>query len=170
MLAGRVKLKTFLAGAAGGLLLLCAGIVAGGGALTDAVTGPPAPGPALSTLQPVEVEAPPAAGPAPAAPEASVVGDGLRDVDREAMSWRGKALKSDKGKDVSAKRPYKINVYQDSGNKTVNRLKIDLDRDDKWDEKWDFDGDELRRQVAPGDDEQYTQTFRWSGNGWVAAD
>lgn len=168
MLAGRVKLKTFLAGVAGGLLLLCAGIVAGGGAVTDALTGPPAPPP--TTLLPVAVEPPPAVAPAPAAPEAAVVGDGLRDADRDAMSWRGKALKSDKSKDVSAKRPYKINVYQDSGHKTVNRLKIDLDRDDKWDEKWDFDGEELRRQVAPADDEQYTQTFRWSGNGWVAAD
>ncbi|MBL8617591.1 MAG: hypothetical protein JNM72_18430 [Deltaproteobacteria bacterium] len=168
MLAGRVKLKTFLAGAAGGLLLLCAGVVAGGGALTLGLRGPPTPPP--TTLQPVAVEAQPAVAPLPAAPEAAVVGDGLRDVDRDAMSWRGKALKSDKGKDVSAKRPYKINVYQDSGNKTVNRLKIDLDRDDKWDEKWDFDGEELRRQVAPADDEQYTQTFRWSGNGWVAAD
>jgi hypothetical protein len=52
----------------------------------------------------------------------------------------------------------------------VNRLKVDLDRDEKWDEKWTFasDGgtDGVKRQVAPNDDEAYTEEYRLDGERW----
>ena len=101
-----------------------------------------------------------------------VLGHGLREVDREAFSWQGRTLRSEKVHDAtkSKKTPYKINVYRDPGHTTVTRLRIDLDRDDRWDEKWTFDGEAVRRLIAPQDDEHYTQTFTWAGNGWAAAD
>ena len=91
-----------------------------------------------------------------------------READRTVSSYVGKDLGSDKRKDVSAGKPYKINVYQDAGNPTANRAKLALDRDEKWDEKFTFDGTSVERQVAPADDENYTQAWRWDGSGWVA--
>ena len=60
-----------------------------------------------------------------------------------------------------------VNVYQDAGNSTANRVKIDLDRDDKWDEKIDFKPEGVIRQVAPNDDEKYTETYHLVDGAWV---
>ncbi len=110
--------------------------------------------------------------PAPVGGGRVVLGHGLREVDREAFSWQGRTLRSEKVHDATKSKdtPYKINVYRDPGHTTVTRLRIDLDRDDRWDEKWTFDGEAVRRLIAPADDEHYTQTFTWAGNGWAAAD
>jgi hypothetical protein len=83
------------------------------------------------------------------------------------MRYAGKSLGSDKIKDATKGRPYKVNLYQDAGKSTMNRAKVDLDRDDKWDEKWTFDGDAITRQVAPNDDDNYTETYMWDGNAWA---
>ncbi|MEC7987742.1 MAG: hypothetical protein VX278_21415 [Myxococcota bacterium] len=83
-----------------------------------------------------------------------------------AFSWQGRALSSKKKKDVSSGKPFKINVYQDAGKSTVNRLKIDLDRDDKWDEKWTFSGDKVSRKKSSNDDENYDLQQEWQGNTW----
>lgn len=133
--------------------------------------------------EPLEDEADPLHhGAAPEAPEEEeepepppgpvVLGNGLREVDRDAFSWQGRPIKAEKVHDATKKKgtPYKINVYRDPGHRTVTRLRIDLDRDDRWDEKWSFEGEAVRRMIAPHDDEHYTQTFTWSGNGWAAAD
>jgi hypothetical protein len=84
--------------------------------------------------------------------------------------YLGKPLGTSKRKDVSAGQSYKINVYQDEGFSLANRAKVDLDRDDKWDEKWTWDEGTLSRQLAPADDENYTVTEQWSGDSWQAAD
>lgn len=91
-----------------------------------------------------------------------------RDVDRVLFGWAGKDLGSKKKKDVTKGRPYKINLYQDDGKSSVNRAKVDLDRDDKWDEKWTFDGTSISRKVAPADDESYSERYVWNGEDWVA--
>lgn len=91
----------------------------------------------------------------------------LRDVDRELLSWAGKDLGRKKIKDARKGRGYKINLYQDAGKTSINRAKVDLDRDDKWDEKWTFDGTNVSRKVAPADDENYTRAYDWSGEAWV---
>ena len=62
---------------------------------------------------------------------------------------------------------WKVNLYQDAGKKSVNRLKIDLDGDGKWDEKWTIEDDQVKRQVAPADDERYTEEWRLRGDVWV---
>jgi hypothetical protein len=93
--------------------------------------------------------------------------DNLRDVDRELMSWVGKDLGSKKKKDARKGNAWKINLYQDDGNSTMNRAKVDLDRDDKWDEKWTFDGKNISRKVSPNDDEDYADEYDWDGSTWM---
>ena len=85
----------------------------------------------------------------------------------QAFSWQGKDIGGKKKKDVTKGQKCKINLYQDAGNSSVNRLKIDLDRDDKWDEKWTFKDDgSISRKVASKDDEQYDIEQAWSGSAW----
>ena len=108
-----------------------------------------------------------ATAPEPRPHEAAAVA-GLRDVDQALMKWRGTGLGSKKIKDAVKGKAWKINLYQDDGQATMNRAKLDLDRDDKWDEKWSFDGENISRKVSPNDDEDYSQEFDWNGSGWTA--
>jgi hypothetical protein len=167
-LAGRVRLKTFLLGV-GGLVVvgaLGAGALVSTGVIGAGVVVGAAAKNAKERQATQPVVAPvPAASPAPA--PAPAPAPSATDV---ALSYQGKNLLSPKLKDVSQGRPYKINVYQDEGHTSVNRLKIDLDRDDRWDEKWTFDGDGITRQVAPNDDEVYGEPQTWTGSGWSGGD
>ena len=103
----------------------------------------------------------------PPLPEGGVA---LRRFDGDALALAEQALSSEKVKDALPG-PVKVNLYQDAGYSQVNRLKLDLDRDDKWDEKWDFDRasspPRVTRQVAPADDEVYTETWGRAPGGWV---
>ncbi len=133
---------------------------------------------------------PVAAVPAPAAPASAAPGagaapsagattgaaapsdspDALRPMDREILARVAQGISGDKAKDAVRGRPWKVNLYQDAGQSRVNRLKIDLDRDDRWDEKWSFSTDGgkevVKRQVAPADDEAYTREFVLDGDRW----
>jgi hypothetical protein len=90
-----------------------------------------------------------------------------RPWDAEVLSWRTRSISSDKQKDVSKGKSYKINVYKDAGSSTVNRAKVDVNRNDKWEEKYTFDGEKVTLQRAPADDENYTETYHWNGSGWT---
>lgn len=151
MLAGKMKLTHFLGLAGLGVVAIIGGI---GWWWSNQPEPPPhsiAAGPATAA---------PAPAPAPSS-------DAGWDYQAEAMSWAGQDLGTDKRKDVSPGKAYKLNVYQDPGNDTVNRLKIDLDRDGKWDEKWTFEGrGGISRKVAPRDDEAYTVEQTWDGSAW----
>ena len=162
MLAGKMKLKHFMAIAG----VLAVGAMVGLYVSCDGSKETPSPERA-STPPPSRPAANPSPDPAPPSPP-TPAGDlpSERPVDVAAAKWRGRAIGSDKLKDVTKGEAYKINVYQDAGHATANRLKIDLDRDDKWDEKWTFDGERIKRQVAPNDDESYSQSFEWSGGAW----
>lgn len=99
------------------------------------------------------------AAPAPvAAPAASPAGEPLRAMDREILA-AAKGFSGGKGKDAVRGRSWKVNLYCDAGHATANRLKIDLNRDDKWDEKWTLKPDGVEREVAPADDERYTVKY-----------
>lgn len=168
MLAGTMRLNTFLVIVGIGL----GGAIAAGGIWW--VTRPPPPpepepvavAPEPPPPVPQEVAAP--AAPAPVAAEATPMPAGAREVDTVVLSYSGKAIGTDKLKDVTKGKPFKVNVYQDDGKPTANRAKVDLDRDDKWDEKFTFDGGTITREVAPADDEAYTEKYHWDGSGWVA--
>lgn len=91
----------------------------------------------------------------------------LSPAQTSAMNWHQKSLPGKKAKDVAKGQPFKLNVYQDKGHHTVNRLKMDLDRDGKWDEKWTFHEDgKISKKVAPNDDENYNKVMIWSGSQW----
>ena len=93
----------------------------------------------------------------------------LRPMDREILALAKQSIGGEKKKDALPGQPYKVNLYQDAGRSTPNRLKVDLDRDDKWDEKWTFEeGGRVVRQVAPADDERYTETWVRHGDNWLS--
>lgn len=161
MLAGRMKLTHFLAivigASAAGLWLLvrtCSHPTSG---KAPPALAAPAPAPA-TTPEPLPVAAPP---PATGAEMPA------RAWDAEVIQWSRKAISGDKQKDVTRGKPYKVNVYRDPGHATVDRAKVDTNRNDKWDEKYSFDGDTITLEIAPADDESYTQTYHWTGSAWL---
>ena len=160
MFAGRMKLKTFMAvfGGLGFVGLAVVGLTGGffGAKVLDAV----------SEVTEVTTEAP-ASAEAPVSVSASAPADSGRPWDGVLLGKAGTSLGTDKVKDATGGTPYKVNLYQDSGEATLNRAKVDYDRDEKWDEKWTFAPDGITRQVAPNDDEQYTLKYKWSGSAWV---
>lgn len=156
MFAGKMKLKTFLIVFGGaGALLFAAGTAA------TAFFG-------AAALDEVSQSAPSGGSAASASAGASGPVDAGRPWDSFLVGKAGNNLGSDKVKDATGRTSYKVNLYQDAGQASMNRAKVDLDRDEKWDEKWTFAPDGITRQVAPNDDEQYSQTFLWSGGAWVA--
>ena len=106
--------------------------------------------------------------PAPAvtAPAAAAAASSGRPVDDDVLrALQGPA--QEKIKDATSGTPYKINLYSDDRVRW-NRVKIDLDRDEKWDEKWTIAADgAIEREVAPADDEVYSETYARSGDAWV---
>jgi hypothetical protein len=177
MFAGKVKLSTFLIGLGTLSLATCGGV--------SLFLGTPETSPAkpMTIAHPVTAEAnlassgagnspsadrrthtPQSSPSAPASGTQSIAADAMT---QEVLSWQGRNIQTDKIKDASTGSSYKLNVYQDAGEPTVNRVKVDLDRDEKWDEKYTFKGTDITRQVAPADDEQYSQTYHWRNGTWV---
>lgn len=87
-------------------------------------------------------------------------------IDKAALEFHHRQIPGGKIKDATKGFGYKISAYQDPGKTECNRLKIDLDRDNKWDEKWTFEGNDVKRQVAPLDDEKYIVEYRQTDGGW----
>ncbi len=128
----------------------------------------PPPAPVERPARAVPQVVPPAPVAPAAEPDASP--DALRPMDREILARVAEGISGDKAKDAVRGRAWKVNLYQDAGQSRVNRLKIDLDRDEKWDEKWTFSTEggvtAVKRQVAPNDDEAYTDEYRLDGERW----
>jgi hypothetical protein len=110
----------------------------------------------------VDMQAPTAAT---ATPATTTTTGGLRPVDRDMLALVGSLTPTEKVKDATKGKPYKINLYSDDGRR-FNRAKVDLDRDDKWDESWTWKGSDIERQVAPADDERYTEVWLLTGDVW----
>ena len=95
---------------------------------------------------------------------------GLRREDQMIIDLLNKQTTAtgDKIKDAFPKERFKVNVYRDGSSSTWTRLKLDLDRDEKDDEKWTLSaGQPDKRQVSTRDDEQYDREYRWRGGQWV---
>jgi hypothetical protein len=91
----------------------------------------------------------------------------LRTVDREVLDLiRRRTADTDKIKDALPGRNYKVNLYRDAGFNRWNRVKIDLNRNNRWDEKWTIKDNVIIRQVSSRDDEVYDQKFVLTGNQW----
>jgi len=124
---------------------------------------------ASATLPPGPTAA--TAPPATAAAAAPADSEALRELDGRILERAARGISGDKVKDVFPGDAVKVSLYRDAGHPAVNRAKLDLDRDDKWDEKWTFDREggreEVKRQVAPADDENYTLEYRLRHGRWV---
>jgi hypothetical protein len=136
-----------------------------------ASTSPEAPRPlpaqATSAAPAPVAAAAPAKADAPAPPAA---GEALRPLDEEVLRLAGQRMTTDKVKDAVPGRPYKINLYVEGGR--VVRAKVDLNRNEKWDEKWSFETEGgtpvVKRQVSPTDDDStYPLKYRLAGKAWV---
>ncbi|WP_058866176.1 hypothetical protein [Chloracidobacterium thermophilum] len=93
----------------------------------------------------------------------------LRPVDRDLLEALRRPVTSDRIKDAFPGRPYKIALYCDNPGGGWNRAKIDLNRNNRWDEKITIvNGEPTKRQVASRDDESYDLEYRWRGGQWVA--
>ena len=169
MLAGRMKLNHFLlivggvalCGGGGSLLLLP---VLGG--VFWAASAPQHVSPVAAPAIPATAVSAPAVAPATAPATVTVPADAARPWDAFLIGKQGVSIGGDKVKDATGGTAYKVNLYQDTGSGAINRAKVDYDRDEKWDEKWTYSADGIERQVAPADDERYTETWKWSGNSW----
>ena len=167
MLAGRMKLRHFLM-IAGGAGLLCAGSFFALPMVGISLLGDQAELDRRVERAVEEVGLDATKGePNPPDPAEDTPASG-REIDTIVLGWQGKGLGNKKLKDVTKGKPFKVNLYQDDGNSVMNRAKVDLDRDDKWDEKWTFDGPNVSRKVAPADDENHTELTVWNGSEWVA--
>lgn len=98
----------------------------------------------------------------------AALGD-VRDIDRLLLlDWKGHDLRRSKRTDVTRGRPYRVDVYQDEGASVATHARVDLDRDEKWDEEWVFEPDGgVRRKLAPNDDEDFTVFEVWTGERFV---
>ena len=91
-----------------------------------------------------------------------------RDAAIVAMLDAKRNQSGDKIKDALPREAYKVNVYRDGASPTWNRLKVDYDRDEKWDEKWDLeDGRPAKKQISTADNDSYDKEYRWQGGQWV---
>lgn len=93
----------------------------------------------------------------------------MREVDTRILARVAAGVSSPKLKDVFKGDRIKVNLYNEDGK---IRAKVDLDRDDKWDEKWDFEtknGEQVvkRRISSADDDATYDVEYRLVGARWV---
>ena len=131
-----MKFKTFRG------LVIAGVIVVGGGGLYLATRGSkkkPRPAPVVSQSPQPSATAQPTATPSPSSDPGAGPGEPLRFMDEAILNRVAQGISGDKAKDAVPKQPWKVNLYKDAGQPAVNRLKVDLDSDDKWDEKWTFE-------------------------------
>lgn len=96
-------------------------------------------------------------------PEGAVA---FRDVDHDVMRLVQQPAAQDHLKDVTKGKPYKVDLYSDDS-KQWRRVKIDLNRNGKWDEKWSWKNGKWRREVSQADDERYDESFVLVNDAWV---
>ena len=168
-LAGKMKQNHFFALLGLGALMVAVGVV-------KCAQSGPSESERRRNYETQEPVTPPPVTPTASTPEALLhtpdaaelpSNSNLSAVEAEVMSWVGKSMNTPKRKDVSTGKPYKINIYQDEGSATINRAKVDIDRDDRWDEKWTFKEGEISRKVSPSDDETYSDFYICDPSGCV---
>lgn len=154
----------------GGLLMVGAGVA--GAALASRGSDVPSATAALATAEPTATqprEAAPAVKAATAKPSASAEATtALRPMDKALLDKLHEPLRADAQKDAFPQQAYRVNVYQEAGHATPNRLEVDLDRNDKWDERWTVDGAAIKREVAPAGDENFTREYALENGAWVS--
>ncbi len=106
---------------------------------------------------------------APTMPVIPAADNALRPADRDLLEALRRPATTSRIKDAFPGRPHKISLYCDTPGQGWNRAKIDLNRNNKWDEKITIvNGEPVKRVVASQDDENYDLEYRWLGGRWVA--
>ena len=77
---------------------------------------------------------------------------------RAIKAANAKATPNSKQKDAFEGEGWKINLYEETGDDHYDRAKIDKDRDDTWDEKWNWKGGRWEKDGG---------ALVWSGDAWV---
>ena len=123
----------------------------------------------VATTAPAPVAVNNPTGSFPTAPATAPQPHGARREDQLILNFLAtRAATTDKVQDAFPGERFKVNFYRDAGSTTWTRIKIDSDRDDRDDEKWDLQGGQpAKRRVATRDDEQYDREYRWRDSQWV---
>lgn len=106
----------------------------------------PAPSPEVQALEKLPAAPAPKPEPTPTPEQPPAV-----DYRSFLLSRLGRPASGDKLKDAFPG-PIKVNVYAKNG--VWDRAKVDLDRDDKWDEKWWVKNGKIMRDVSADDGDQ----------------
>lgn len=148
----------------GGVLCVAAGAV--GAAMT--CSGKTAPAAATPEPRPT-VTSPPREAAVVTRPIATASSEvaALRPMDKALLDKVHEPLRADQQRDAFPQQAYRVNVYQEAGHTTPNRLEVDLNRNEKWDERWTIEGAAVKRQVAPADDENFTREYVLENGSWV---
>ena len=95
----------------------------------------------------------------------------LRKMDIDIFALLSRPMNGNRIKDAFPASAHKVNIYKDEGFAQANRLKIDLNRNGKDDEKWTIEGVgadmKVKRQLSPNDDGNYSEEYRLVGGAWV---
>jgi len=160
-----MKYTTFRGIGIGAVVVLAGGAVAfcvhKSASDKPAGTGPPPPAPSAPAM--VATSTSTSTSTAPAAQGSTMP---LRPMDRDLLARAHEPFSGTKLKDALPGRSYKVDCYRDEGHDAINRCKVDLNRNEKWDEKWTF-GPEVKREVAPNDDDVYSEEWRLRDEVWV---
>ncbi|MFO0618318.1 MAG: hypothetical protein U0414_37335 [Polyangiaceae bacterium] len=150
---------------AGGVLCVGAGVA---GAAISLGTQP-APAVAAATESAKPTPPPPKEATILRSPTATTSAEvaALRPMDKALLDKLHEPLRADSQKDAFPQQAYRVNVYQEAGHTTPNRLDVDLNRNEKWDERWTVDGAAIKREVAPSDDEHFTKEYVLENGSWV---
>lgn len=95
-------------------------------------------------------------------------GPGIRPIDREIFDYiaSGRA-KPGMNDDIFPKQPYRVKVFRIVANGPVTHVWIDMNRNGKWDERWDLKADQVDRHIADADDENYDTDARLRNGRWL---
>jgi len=88
----------------------------------------------------------------------------LRPVDQDVLPLVGTKV-SGKQEDALPGKAYRVNLYSMNRSQRVDRIDIDIDRDNKVDERWNVRG-QIRRETNPGDDGKFTEVYVLQKDKW----
>lgn len=123
-----------------------------------------------SPSSPASNSSAPPANPGESSQSATTAQTELRREDRLIINFLNthQAATEGKLKDIFPGEKFKVNLYRDGDSSSWTRLKIDLNRNNKDDEKWTLNnGLPSKRSVSSRDDEQYDQKYAWAGDHWI---
>jgi type II secretory pathway pseudopilin PulG len=100
-------------------------------------------------------------------------GGRLDPVSAQVLQRALQGIGGTKAKDAMKGAAFKVNFYADGSSPgQVTRLKLDLNRNNAWDEKWTFEtpgsAEGIKRQVSSSDDGNYDKEYQLQGGAWVA--